>query len=384
MSSARRLFVLGIAMLVILLAVPLAVNAQEGTVDTTPYGTLEDGTEITEYTLTNANGIEVKIIEYGGIITSIMAPDRYGNMENVVLGFSSLEDYVELNPGPHFGAIIGRYGNRIADAQFTLEGETYTLPANNGPNTLHGGKGFDERAWEGSEFTNDEGVGVEMSRTSPNGEDGFPGALDVTVTYTLTNADELRIDYTATTDQTTVVNLTNHTYWNLDGNGDGTIYDHYLMINADRYTPVDDTLIPTGELAPVEGTPFDFRTATQVGAGIRSSHPQMLIGRGYDHNWVLNQEDMGAMTLAARLQDPDSGRVLEVMTTEPGMQFYAGNFLHGDIVGSSGEMYRMGDGLALETQHYPDSPNQPDFPSTTLTPDETYETTTIFRLTTDR
>jgi aldose 1-epimerase len=373
----------------------LQAKPGQGTISSELYGTTADGQEVYEYTLTNAskNPIEVKIITYGGIITSIMAPDRKKQLENVALGFDNLEDYETKNP--YFGCITGRYANRIANGRFTLDGVTYCLDQNNGPNSLHGGVvGFDKKVWE---VTKDEagpdGVVLELrylsqagegyeEATCADGEPGYPGNLDVYVTYTLNNDNQIVMDYKATTDAPTVVNLTNHTYWNLAGEGEGDINDHFLMLDADYYTPVDETLIPTGELVPVAGTPFDFRTPKPLSDGIRSDHEQIVIGRGFDHNWVLarESEEDTSMMLAATLYEPESGRVLNVWTTEPGIQFYAGNFLDGTLYGTSGRAYRQGDGLALETQHYPDSPNQPDFPSTVLQPDETYETTTIFEL----
>jgi aldose 1-epimerase len=343
------------------------------------FGTLPDGTQIDIYTLTNSLGMEVTVLTYGGIFQSIEVPDRRGRLENVTLGFDNLADYVENN-SPYFGAIIGRYGNRIGGATFTLDGVTYPLAANNGPNHLHGGNvGFDKRVWEVTDtFSSDDSVGLELSYTSPDGEEGYPGTLETTVTYTLTNDNEIVMGYRATTDAPTIVNLTNHAYWNLLGEGDGSILDHRLRIRASHYTPVDATLIPTGEIAPVAETPFDFTDAEQIGARIRESHEQLLFGLGYDHNWVLDRRGDG-LELAARLSEGQTGRSLSVYTTEPGIQFYSGNFLDGTIIGTSGRTYRQGDGLALETQHYPDSPNKPNFPSTVLRPDEVYETTTIYQ-----
>ncbi|MBC8170050.1 MAG: galactose mutarotase [Anaerolineae bacterium] len=340
------------------------------------YGQAAAGGAVAEYTLTNASGMEVKIITYGGIITSLKVPDRHGRLANVVLGLDTLADYETKNP--YFGALIGRYGNRIAGAKFTLNGKTYTLAANNGPNGLHGGlKGFDKVVWLAGEA----GESLELTYLSPDGEEGFPGNLTVKVVYTLTEDNALQIDYQATTDQTTIVNLTQHTYFNLAGNGAGTIYDHLMQIHVDRYTPVDETLIPTGELAPVEGTPFDFRLPKAIGAGLRASHPQVVRGRGYDHNFVLHGD--GSLAKAAWVYEPTTGRQMEIWTTEPGVQFYTGNFIDGTLVGSSGGLYRQGDGFCLETQHFPDSPNQPQFPSTELKPGDIYQSTTIYRFSTD-
>lgn len=366
-----------LGMVVLLMSTSLL--AQSASVQSQPYGTTADGQDVEEYVLTNANGVEVRIITYGGTVTSVRVPDRDGTMENINLGFDNLADYETRSP--YFGCITGRYANRIANATFTIEGTAYTLAANNGPNSLHGGvNGFDNQVWEAEVVEGDGEVGVSLHRISPDGEEGYPGNLDVTVVYTLTDNNELRMDYTATTDAPTVVNLTNHNYWNLLGEGQGTIYDHILWVDADRYTPVDATLIPTGELAPVEGTPFDFRVPMALGPGQRSSFEQIVLGRGYDHNFVLNREDGDtSMMLAARMYEPTSGRYLEVWSVEPGLQFYAGNFLDGSLIGPSGHLYRQSDAFALETQHYPDSPNQPDFPSTELRPGETYQTTTIYK-----
>ncbi|MDQ3785100.1 MAG: galactose mutarotase [Actinomycetota bacterium] len=344
------------------------------------YGTAPGGDTVHLYKLTNSHCMRVKIITYGGIIQALSVPNRNGRSRNVALGFSSLNDYVEQND-PYFGAIIGRYANRIANGKFKLDGVTYHLPVNNDPNTLHGGpKGFHTKVWDAQPVQDANSVGLELSYTSRDGEQGFPGRLETEVRYTLTENNALRMHYLATTSKPTVVNLTNHSYFNLGGEGTGTIYNHNLKINANHYTPVDSTLIPTGRIAPVAGTPFDFRTPKAVGARIRDSHRQLLIGRGYDHNYVL--KGGGGLKPAARLTDPKSGRVLHILTTEPGIQFYSGNFLDGTLVGTSGHTYRQSDGLALETQHYPDSPNQRNFPSTVLRPNESYDTTTVFRFST--
>ncbi len=348
------------------------------------YGTTAHGVVVDEYTLTNANGMEVKVITYGGIITSIKVPDRWGNLANVVLGFDNLSDYETRSP--YFGCITGRFANRIARGKFTLDGNEYTLALNDGPNALHGGMvGFDKRVWSAREISLQGGAGLELAYLSADGEEGFPGALDIRVLYTLTSLNELRIEYAATTDKPTVVNLTNHSYFNLSGEGSGSIHDHILMINADRYTPVNETLIPTGEMAPVQGTPMDFRLPKAIGPGQRSNHPQIVLAQGYDHNWVLNRLSPAdaSQIVAARVYDPASGRRMEVWTTEPGIQFYAGNLLDGRLYGPSGRPYRQSDALALETQHFPDSPNQPGFPSTVLRPGSTYETTTALKFAAD-
>jgi aldose 1-epimerase len=372
--------VLALAFTLFLPGVSTAVA--RGTIDSKLYGVTADGIDVYEYTLTNARKMEVKIITFGGIITSIKVPDRRRTFENVALGFDNLQDYETKNP--YFGCITGRYANRIDEGMFTLNGVTYQLDINNPPNHLHGGiKGFDKQVWEVTqEIVEGNRVGIELHYLSPDGDQNYPGNMDAYVTYTLTDRNEIRMDYRATTDAPTIVNLTNHTYWNLAGEGEGAIYDHVLRIDADHYTPVDETLIPTGEIAPVEGTPLDFRRSKPIADGIRSDHPQIVIGRGFDHNWVLNRpsfEDK-SLILAAQLYEPESGRFLEILTTEPGIQFYSGNFLDGTLYGTSHRAYRQGDGLALETQHFPDSPNHPNFPSTVLLPGDTYETTTIFKL----
>ena len=361
---------------------PMSASSAQS-VTAAPFGTAPDGTAIEEYTLTNANAVEVKIITLGGIVTSIRVPDRYGTFGNVVLGFSTLDDY--LAPNPYLGTITGRFANRIANGRFTLDGRTYSLATNNGPNALHGGLvGFNKRVWAAAAVEGRDGaVGVRLTYLSPDGEEGYPGALDVAVEYTLTRDDALRIDYLATTDAPTVVNLTNHSYFNLADEGSGSILDHVLMLNASRYTPVDDNAIPTGEVAPVSGTPFDFRRAMAMGARIRSGHPQTVRGHGYDHNFVIDRPDGEAMALAAWVHEPTRGRVLETFTTEPGVQFYAGNFLDATLVGRNGRVYRQSDGFCLETQHFPDSPNQPEFPSTVLRPGEEFRSTTVYRFSTD-
>jgi aldose 1-epimerase len=342
-----------------------------------PFGTLSDGTEVPLYTLVNDNGMAAEITPFGGIVVSLTAPDRDGEMDDVVLGFDSLDEYLDHNP--FFGCLVGRYGNRIANGTFTLNGVTYTLAKNNGENHLHGGlQGFDKRLWSALARETAEGPALELSYLSPAGEEGYPGTLSVTVTYTVTSDNGLRIDYAATTDETTVVNLTNHTYFNLAADEAETVLDHKLMLNADAFTPVDETLIPTGEVRSVEGTPLDFRTPTQIGARIEVDDEQLGYGGGYDHNWVINGEP-GELRLAARVTEPATGRQMEVWTTEPGVQFYAGNFLDGTITGKGGQVYGHRWGFCLETQHFPDSPNKPQFPSTILRPGETYESTTIYR-----
>jgi aldose 1-epimerase len=343
------------------------------------FGTTPSGERVDRYTLSNGR-MRVRILTYGGILQTIEVPDRRGRLGNVTLGFDNLADYVARSP--YFGCITGRYANRIAAGRFTLDGTTYQLPINNDPNSLHGGTvGFDKHVWAATPVRGGDDVGLRLDFTSPAGDQGYPGTLRATVTYTLTAGNGIRMEYRATTDAPTVVNLTNHAYFNLAGEGSGSVEGHKLTLNARRYTPVDATLIPTGTLDPVAGTPMDFTRPTAIGARIREGFEQLVIGRGYDHNYVLDRHDNSytKLELAARVVDPGSGRALTIVTTEPGIQFYSGNFLDGTLVGTGGRMYRQGDGFALETQHYPDSPNQPSFPTTVLRPGQTYHTTTIYQ-----
>ncbi|MFD5385704.1 aldose epimerase family protein [Streptomyces sp. NPDC056669] len=339
------------------------------------FGTLADGTDVDRWTIENGR-TRLRVLSYGGIVQSLEIPDRHGRRANVSLGFDDLDSYVANSP--YFGALIGRYGNRIARGTFTLDGKKYELPINDGPNSLHGGdKGFDKHVWSVAAFRKGADVGLTLRRVSPDGEMGYPGTLTVRVDYTLTAEGDFRIDYEATTDKATVVNLTNHTYYNLAGEGSGSIYNHRLEIAAARYTPVDKTLIPTGELAKVAGTPFDFRRAKEIGRDIREAHQQVLYGQGIDHNFVLDKGITGRPEHFLTVTEPESGRVMRIATTEPGVQFYTGNFLTGTFAGTSGKVYRQGDAFALETQHFPDSPNQPSFPSTVLRPGQTYRSTTV-------
>jgi aldose 1-epimerase len=340
------------------------------------FGRMLDGTAVDIFTLTNGHGIEIRAIAYGCIIASIRVPDRGNRFDDIVLGQETLEGY--LTRSRFFGAVVGRYANRIAKGRFTLDGKTIELATNNGPNHLHGGvRGFDKVVWAAEAFDQGGDAGVMFKYTSADGEEGYPGTLDVHVTYTLTPSDELAIVYEAWTDKPTVVNLTQHSYFNLGGDGSGDITGHDITIHADRFTPVDATQIPTGEIAAVDGTPFDFRKATRIGARIDADHEQIRRGRGYDHNWVLNRKDAG-LTPAARVVEPRTGRVLTVATTEPGMQFYSGNNLDGMLIGKAGRAYGRRSGLCLETQHFPDSPNHANFPSTVLRPGARFQSKTVF------
>jgi aldose 1-epimerase len=342
------------------------------------FGRLPDGTPVTIYTLANRNRLEARITNYGGIIVSLRVPDRDGNLADIVLGFDSLAGYL-ANPDPYFGALIGRYANRIAQGRFHLDGVEYHLDQNNGPNSLHGGtRGFNKKVWTARELPDG---GLELQYRSKDGEGGFPGNLIVIATYHLTDANELRIDYGATTDRNTVLNLTNHSYFNLRGAGSGDILGHLVTLHANRFTPVDPTLIPTGELRGVAGTPFDFRKATAIGARIEQNDEQLKLAKGYDHNWALNEHG-NRLGLAARVDESESGRVLEVLTTEPGIQFYTANFLDGTIRGKGGKVYARRSALCLETQHFPDSPNHQNFPSTILKRGERFKSTTVYRFVT--
>lgn len=344
-------------------------------VERSEFGTTPDGEVVEVFTLRNPNGVEVHAITYGGIITSLKTPDRNGEPGDIVLGFDALAPYVEGSP--YFGSIIGRYGNRIAGGRFTLDGETYELATNDGPNHLHGGdRGFDKVVWAAEPLRNDTAVGVVFTYRSPDGEEGYPGTLDVRVTYSLTDSDRLVFDYLATTDRPTPVNLTQHSYFNLAGAGSGDVLSHELMVAASSFTPVDSTLIPTGEIRPVDGTPFDFRTPTAIGARIDADDAQIRRGPGYDHNFVLDRTGDG-LELAARVTEPTSGRTMAVYTTEPALQFYSGNFLDGTITGKEGKVYGHRSGFCLETQHFPDSPNRPSFPSTILRPGGEYRSRTV-------
>ena len=346
--------------------------ASAGEVRRDPFGTTPDGQAVELITLTNASGMELRVMTRGATITHLRVPDRSGALGDVVLGYDSLAGYLESSP--YFGAVVGRYGNRIARGRFSLGGQAWTLATNNGPNHLHGGvTGFDKVIWTAETFEREDARGVTFRYVSRDGEEGYPGTLTATVTYTLTDANEVDIAYEATTDKATPVNLTQHSYFNLAGGGG--ILGHELMLAADRFTPVDSTLIPTGELAPVAGTPFDFTRSHTIGERIVADNEQLRFGGGYDHNFVLNRSDTG-LVLAARLRDPSSGRVLEVRTTEPGIQFYSGNFLDGSVTGKGGIVYRLRNGLCLETQHFPDSPNKLAFPSTILEPGRTYRSRT--------
>jgi len=371
MRPLAKLLIPGVITCLLISCQTTTVSPRKSGITKQSFGFLPDSTEISMFTLKNASGVEMKVIDYGGIITSLSMPDRNGSIVDVVLGFDNLAGY--LGDSPYFGALIGRYGNRIAGGKFNLNGSTYTLAKNNGENHLHGGiKGFDKVAWKVKELVSDTAVGLELHYLSPDGEEGYPGNLDVTVSYYLTHSNELIFSYKAETDKETPVNLTQHTYFNLSGKGD--IRSHELMIDADRYTVVDSTLIPTGELRPVKGTAFDFTISKPIGRDLAMAGGNPV---GYDHNFVLNKP--GLAQPVARLYSQATGISMDIFTDQPGIQFYSGNFLDGSITGKSGIQYQQYNGLCLETQHFPDSPNQPSFPSTWLKPGETYKTTTVYR-----
>ena len=352
------------------------------TLDHAPYGMTQDGQAVEIYTMTNEHGLRVRFLSYGGVITEIDTPDRTGRLDNIVLGLRTLREYETL-PG-HFGAITGRYANRIGGAQFTLNGQTYHLIANNGANNLHGGpNALDRRVWTVSSTQVPDGVAATLSNVSNDGDQNFPGTLTTHVTYTLTNDNALRIDYLVSTDKDTVINFTNHSYFNLAGNGSGSVADQLLLVNADRYTPTGPDQIPTGEIAPVADTPLDFRQMMPIGARLHGAFQQMVDGHGYDHNFVLDKGAGDGATFAARGYDPRTGRVIDCFTTEPGVQVYTSNGMNGSVVGSSGTTYRQTEGFTLETQHFPDSPNKPNFPTTELKPGQDFHSTTIFRFATD-
>lgn len=350
--------------------------ATKPSVTSKPFGKTKDGAAVTLYTLDNGRNLKAEVLDYGGTVVRLYAPDKSGQAADVVLGYNTIGQYEKESP--YFGCVVGRYGNRIAKGEFKLDGQTYTLAKNNGPNSLHGGNlGFDKHVWKAEPLVEETRAGLRLTHTSPDGDEGYPGTLQMTMTYWLTERNGLRIEYRATTDKPTPVNLTHHGYFNLKGEGQGDILDHVLTLSSDRFTAVDATLIPTGELRSVKDTPLDFTRPTAIGARIEAEDEQLKLGKGYDHNFVL-YDSKGKLALAATVREPKSGRVMEVWTTEPGIQLYTGNFLDGKV-GKSGKPYQFRNGFCLETQHYPDSPNQPAFPSTILRPGETYETVTEYR-----
>ncbi len=373
-SMHRWLSIFGLSMSIV--SSQIAASAADSSISQQAWGKTQSGISVDLYSLKNANGVEARISNYGGTLTHWFAPDRNGKLGDVVLGFDTLAEYEAGSP--YFGCLVGRFGNRIAKGKFVLDGTTYQLPLNDGPNTLHGGtQGFDKVVWTAKPVPGAEPA-LELTYVSKDGEMGYPGNLTVKAVYTLTKDNALRLDYTATTDKPTILNLTQHAYFNLAGKG--TINDHVLYLNADRMTPVDATLIPTGELTPVKGTPFDFTTPTKIGARVEAKDAQLGYGKGYDHNFVVNQAKPGELTLQARVTEATTGRMLEVLSTEPAVQFYGGNFLTGKLKGKGGELIPHRSGFCLEPQHYPDSPNQASFPSTVLRPGQVYKNTIIFRL----
>jgi len=371
--------ILQITIVCLLLAgAAIAQRANKHSIEKQMFGKMPDGTAVDIYTLRNASGVEARITNYGGIVVSLKVPDRNGKFDDVVLGYDNLDGYLKNN-SPYMGALIGRYANRIAKGTFKLNGTEYHLAVNNGANHLHGGlKGFDKVVWTAAALHVANGAALKLTYVSKDGEENYPGKLTATVIYTLTDANELRIDYSATTDKRTIVNLTSHSYFNLAGQGTGDILKHQLFINASRFTPTDAGAIPTGELRSVSGTPFDFMTATEIGARIEQDEQQLKFGNGYDHNFVLNKQGK-RLTLAASVYELTTGRAMQVSTTEPGMQFYSGNFLDGSITGKDGKVYQRRYGFCLEAQHFPDSPNKPHFPSTLLKPGQSYRHTTSYK-----
>ncbi|HKV63668.1 MAG TPA: aldose epimerase family protein [Candidatus Acidoferrum sp.] len=381
MRSIEAIILMGA--LLMITSAPVGATPQPGSTTKKSFGKTPDGQAVDLYVLTNKNGAEASISTYGGALVTLKMPDRNGKLADIVLGYENVDGYVADKS--YFGALVGRYGNRIGHAQFVLDGKTYALAKNNGENSLHGGiKGFNKALWAAKTVSAKGGQSLELSYVSKDGEEGFPGNLKVTVIYTLSDDNALRIEYSATTDKKTVVNLTNHAYFNLAGQGSGDILGHLLMINADQFTPVDAGLIPTGELRDVTGTPFDFRKATAIGERIDQADEQLKRGGGYDHNFVLRMPMDRGETLAARVVERTSGRVMEVWTTEPGIQFYTGNFLDGKTVGKGGATYPKRGAFCLETQHFPDSPNQPKFPSVVLSPGERYHTITSYKFSTEK
>ena len=358
----------------ILICLPAGISAASaGAITSQPFGKTENNLPVKIYTLRNDRGMEVKITNYGGIVVSLIVPDRSGKMDDVVLGYDNLKDYIKRSP--YFGALIGRYGNRIAMGRFDLDGRHYKLAINNGPNALHGGlKGFDKVVWKATPFFTKNGPSLRLNYVSENGEEGYPGTLVVRAVYTLTYQNELHLTFTATTNKPTIVNLTSHSYFNLAGAGSGDILGHVVTIKANRFTPVDKTQIPTGELRPVKGTPFDFTRPATIGSRIKNNDRQLKFGKGYDHNWVVRDKP-GKLALVAKAYEPLKGRVLEVFSTEPGLQFYSGNFLDGTNVGKGGNVYRFRYGFCMEPQHFPNSPNQPAFPPVVLRPGNVYRNT---------
>jgi aldose 1-epimerase len=371
-SRAAALLLTGLGSI----GVSMAQGSNPSTITSAPFGKTPAGAAVEIYTLRNSRGMEAKIMTYGGIVTRLTAPDRNGHFADIVLGHDKLAPYIKDNP--YFGALIGRYGNRIAKGRFELDGKQYSLATNNGPNSLHGGNvGFDKVVWKAAAMeSTPQGPQLTLKYVSRDGEEGYPGTLTVTAVYTLTEDDALRLDYSATTDKDTIVNLTQHSYFNLRGHGD--ILGHVVQIDADRFTPVDSTLIPTGELKSVTNTPFDFRKPTAIGARIEQADEQLKNGKGYDHNWVINKQP-GDLTRLATVYEPETGRVLEVSSTEPGLQFYSGNFLDGTLPAKGGGTYAFRTGFCMEPQHFPDSPNQPKFPSVVLKPGQTYKNTIVYR-----